>query len=65
MNEIKRMCQSGIFEDFKKVCDEIITEYDVEYNENPYTLAYNHGKKEGAIHFKQRLYDKIDQLAKD
>ena len=63
MNQIKQMCQSGIFDEFKKVCEMIITEYDVEYDPDPYKLAHNHGKKDGALSFKSRLYDKIESLA--
>lgn len=61
---IKALVQGGGLRLIETVADEVKSEMsEVKYSENPYELAYRHGKRDGAIENLNYLIHKLKQTA--
>jgi hypothetical protein len=61
---IKTLVEQGVIRLLKEVADEVKKEFkDVEFAENPYQLAFSHGKKEGINEGLNILFDKLEKCS--
>ena len=57
---VQQLCQSGAFSQFKELADSIELP-EIRYGED---VTYQLGKRDGAIEFKNELFEIIEKIAK-
>lgn len=60
--QIHNLCSSGAFDAFMELANAIEVS-EVKYTSNPHDIAYQLGKRDGAMEFKDELYSLVRRNA--